>query len=132
VRLEPLYRIRFTYPEQWGVSLGGDWEQHFAVAEGRCEGEVSGRFRGANYPRRRGDGTFRPDFRAVIETDDGATIMFDIPLERDQRRRDAEREVAARLSSSHASQDDLARDSESHAGFPLGTTRRSPALAGGH
>jgi NitT/TauT family transport system ATP-binding protein len=62
----------------------------------------------------------------------GATIMFDIPLERDQRRRDAEREVAARLSSSNASQDDLARASESRGGFPLGTTRRSPALAGGH
>ena len=31
----------------------------------------------ANYPRRRNDGTFRPDFRAVIETDDGATIMFE-------------------------------------------------------
>ena len=77
MRLEPLYRIRFTYTEQWGVSLGGDWEQHFAVAEGRCEGQVSGRFCGANYPRRRGDGTFRPDFRAVIETDDGATIMFE-------------------------------------------------------
>ena len=77
VRLEALYRIRFAYPEQWGVSIGGEWEQHFALAEGRCEGGVSGRFRGANYPRRRNDGTFRPDFRAVIETDDGATIMFE-------------------------------------------------------
>ena len=26
---------------------------------------------------RRPDGTFRPDLRAVIETDDGATIMFE-------------------------------------------------------
>src|SRR5215467_14072266 len=77
MRLEPLYRIRFSYTEQWGIELGGDWEQHFPVAEGRCEGSISGRFRGANYPRRRGDGTFRPDFRAVIETDDDATIMFE-------------------------------------------------------
>jgi hypothetical protein len=77
MRLEPLYRIRFTYPEQWGIELGGDWEQHFAIAEGRCQGSVTGRFRGANFPRRRGDGTFRPDFRAVIETDDDATIMFE-------------------------------------------------------
>ena len=59
------------------VGLGGEWEQHFYIAEGQCEGVVSGRFRGANYPRRRADGTFRPDFRAVIETDDGATVMFE-------------------------------------------------------
>lgn len=77
VRLEPLYRIRFTYPEGWAIGLGGDWEQHFYIAEGRCDGSISGRLRGANYPRRRGDGTFLPDFRAVIETDDGATIMFE-------------------------------------------------------
>ena len=77
VRLEPLYRIRFTYPEGWGIGLGGDWEQHFYIADGRCEGVISGRFRGANYPHRRGDGTFRPDLRAVIETDDGATVLFE-------------------------------------------------------
>ncbi len=62
----------------------------------------------------------------------GATIMFDIPLERDTRRREVEREVAAQLPSSNASQDDLARDAESLSGLQLGTTRRSPALAGGH
>jgi hypothetical protein len=77
VRLEPLYRIRFGYPEGWAVTLGGEWEQRFYIAEGRCEGEITGRFRGANYPQRRADGTFRPDFRAVIETDDGAAIMFE-------------------------------------------------------
>ena len=42
MRLEPLYRIRFTYPEGWAISLGGDWEQHFYIAEGRCEGAISG------------------------------------------------------------------------------------------
>lgn len=62
----------------------------------------------------------------------GATIMFDIPLDRDRRRREAERELAARLPAAHASQDDLARDAESLAGLHLGTTRRSPVLAGGH
>ena len=78
MRLEPLYRIRFTYPEAWMVALEGGWEQHLYLAEGRCEGSISGRFRGANFPRRQGaTGPFRPDFRAVIETDDGATIMFE-------------------------------------------------------
>jgi hypothetical protein len=76
MRLEPLYRIRFTYPEGWNIELPSG-EQHFYIAEGRCEGTVAGRFRGANFPRRSPDGTFRPDFRAVIETDDGATIMFE-------------------------------------------------------
>lgn len=78
MRLEPLYRIRFTYPEGWEIGLEGGWEQHFYLAEGRCEGLIAGRFRGANFPRRQGPaGPFRPDFRAVIETDDGATIMLE-------------------------------------------------------
>jgi hypothetical protein len=32
LRLEPLYRIRFTYPESWMVSLDGGWEQHLFLA----------------------------------------------------------------------------------------------------
>ena len=47
MRLEPLYRIRFTYPESWAVGLAGGWQQMFFIAEGRCEGWVTGRFRGA-------------------------------------------------------------------------------------
>lgn len=78
MRLEPLYRIRFRYSEAWGVELEGGWEQLLFLAEGRCEGSVAGRFRGANFPQRRTSaGPFVPDFRAVIETDDGATIMFE-------------------------------------------------------
>ena len=78
MRLEPLYRIRFTYPVGWEIKLEGGWEQHFYLAEGHCEGKISGRFRGANFPRRQGaTGPFRPDFRAAIETDDGATILFE-------------------------------------------------------
>jgi hypothetical protein len=26
MRLEPLYRIRFTYPERWVVGLNGGWQ----------------------------------------------------------------------------------------------------------
>ena len=78
MRLEPLYRVQFTYPESWGIELEGRWQQFFFIAEGRCEGGISGRFHGANYPRRRGpEGPFCPDLRAVIETDDGATIMLE-------------------------------------------------------
>jgi hypothetical protein len=53
MRLEPLYRVRFTYPESWSVGLGGGWQQMFFLAEGRCEGMVTGRFRGANFPRKK-------------------------------------------------------------------------------
>ena len=78
MRLEPMYRVRFGYPEQWHVGLEGGWQQWLFLAEGRCEGSISGRFRGANFPQRRTeDGPFVPDFRAVIETDDGATVFWE-------------------------------------------------------
>jgi hypothetical protein len=77
VRLEPLYRVRFTTPEAWSVEIAaGAGSQSFLIAEGRCEGAVNGRYRGANFPRRRPDGATAPDFRGVLETDDGATILF--------------------------------------------------------
>ncbi|RYP88695.1 hypothetical protein EKO23_02095 [Nocardioides guangzhouensis] len=78
MRLEHLYRVRFTYPEGWSIGLEGGWEQHLYLAEGRCEGALSGRFRGANFPlRRTPEGPFQPDLRAVIETDDGAAVMVE-------------------------------------------------------
>ena len=80
MRLEPLYRVTFHYPEAWFVELDaerGTESTHFFIAEGRAEGRIAGRFRGANHPRRRTDLTYLPDFQGVIETDDGATVMFD-------------------------------------------------------
>ena len=71
MRLEPLYRIRWTTPEAWSVE-----GQSFFLAEGRCEGGVTGRFRAANFARHRADGTLLPDFRGVVETDDGAVLMI--------------------------------------------------------
>ncbi len=78
MRLEPLYRLRFEYPDGWSVELEGGWQQHYFLAEGTCRGTISGRFRGSNYPlRRTPDGPFQPDMRGVIETDDAATIMLE-------------------------------------------------------
>ena len=80
MQLKPLYTVRFRYPSDWAVELtgpAGKEEQHFFFAEGRCTGTIAGSFRGANHPRRRTDLTFVPDFQGVIETDDGALIMFD-------------------------------------------------------
>ena len=81
MQLRPLYSVRFRYPEGWAVELkgaGGTEEFHLYIAEGTATGRIAGRFRGANHPRRRTDHTFVPDFQGVIETDDGAVVMFDL------------------------------------------------------
>ena len=57
MRLESLYRVRFTTPE------------------GRCEGLVSGQFRAATSSAARRRRSL-PDFRGVVETDDGGTILL--------------------------------------------------------
>ncbi len=80
MRLEPLYRVRFSYSGGWGADLAGPDNaegRFFFLAEGRCEGRISGRLVGANHPHRRSDGTFLPDFQGVIETDDEAEVLFD-------------------------------------------------------
>ena len=79
MRLEPLYQITFTTPEAWQVGVegaNGTERQSFLIAEGRSEGRLSARYRGANFPRTRTDGALLPDFRGVLETDDGATVLF--------------------------------------------------------
>jgi hypothetical protein len=79
VRLEPLYRCTFAPTERWSVNLdgtGGTERQGFLLVEGRADGHLSGRLRAANAPRQRTDGTQTPDFRGVIETDDGAVVYF--------------------------------------------------------
>jgi Protein of unknown function (DUF3237) len=79
VRLASLYRARFSTPHSWSTELtgpGGSEGQNFLLTDGRCEGQIAASWRGANYPRRRTDGTLTPDFRGVLETDDGATILF--------------------------------------------------------
>lgn len=76
MRLERLYRATFTTPEAWRVDLPGGEGQSFLIAEGRATGRLSAHLRAANYPRRRADDVLLPDFRGVLETDDGATILF--------------------------------------------------------
>ena len=73
--MEPLYRVWFSYAGSWNADLAGQdsAEGRFFLAEGR----ISGLFRGANHAHRRGDRTFLPDFQGVIETDDGAEVLFD-------------------------------------------------------
>ena len=79
MRLEPLYRVTFETPEAWSVDVegaAGTEGQGFLIAEGRSEGRLSARYRAANFPRRRVDGALVPEFRGVLDTDDGATVLF--------------------------------------------------------
>jgi hypothetical protein len=94
MRLEPLYTIRFVYPEHYW--LDGAEQAGYFFAEGRCEGYLTGRFRGMNHPRvRRSDDVYLPDFQGVIETDDGARIGFD--LHGFGRPRGEDREIVAAI-----------------------------------
>jgi len=76
MRLEPLYTVTFTTPEAWSVEEGGEG-RGFLLAEGRSTGRLSARYRAANFPRKRKDGALVPEFRGVLETDDGASVLFE-------------------------------------------------------
>ena len=71
MRLEPLHRLTFRYPEAF---RGPD--ELFLIAQGRADGRVAGRFRGANRARRREDGSYLPELNGAITTGDGATILL--------------------------------------------------------
>lgn len=77
--LAPLYRVRMSYPESWSVDVKGRYGTEgnlLLMAEGRCEGRIQGRLRGTNHARTRPDSTFLGEMHGVIETDDGATLIF--------------------------------------------------------
>lgn len=79
MRLQPLYHARLETSERWSVQLGGPHgseRQSLLFAHGRSEGQVAATLRAVNFPRQRADETLLPDFRGVLETDDGATILF--------------------------------------------------------
>lgn len=81
IRLEPLYRVRFRYTENFGFKVegtgsGAEW-QYFSLIEGQATGAIRGRMVGANHPRRRVDNRFLPNLQGVIEAEDGATVYFD-------------------------------------------------------
>src|SRR5919112_4605986 len=80
MRLEPLYTVTFTTPESWsveGAEDAGIEGRGFLLAEGRSTGRLSARYRAANFPRKRADGALVPEFRGVLETDEGGAILFE-------------------------------------------------------
>ena len=80
MRLDPLYTVTFTTPEAWSVEVASDAGMEgrgFLLAEGRSTGRLSARYRAANFPRKRTDTALVPEFRGVLETDDGGAILFE-------------------------------------------------------
>jgi hypothetical protein len=80
MRLEPLYTVTFTTPEAWSVEItaeAGIEGRGFLLAEGRSTGRISARYRATNFPRKRLDAALVPEFRGVLETDDGGAILFE-------------------------------------------------------
>jgi Protein of unknown function (DUF3237) len=80
MRLDPLYTVTFTTPEAWSVEVASDAGiegRGFLLAEGHSTGRLSARYRAANFPRKRSDGTLLPEFRGVLETEDGGAILFE-------------------------------------------------------
>src|SRR5918911_5221327 len=80
MRLDSLYKVTFTTPEAWSVDVASDAGiegRGFLLAEGRSAGLLSARYRAANFPRKRSDGALVPEFRGVLETDDGGAILFE-------------------------------------------------------
>ena len=85
MHLKPLYTVRFFYPDAWEVKLKdlsdpkntSTEEEHFAFAEGKCEGGVSGEYRGAIHRLRRFDRAFAMKLLGLINSNDGALIMTD-------------------------------------------------------
>jgi hypothetical protein len=80
MRLEALYTVSFTTPEAWSVEVASDAGiegRSFLLAEGRSTGRLSARYRAANFPRKRTDAALVPEFRGVLETDDGGVILFE-------------------------------------------------------
>ena len=71
MRVDLLYRLSFRYSAVWDAQ-----DIRMLRGEGRCEGRVSGTFAGVNRAHRRADGSFEPDYQAVIETDDGCAIIW--------------------------------------------------------
>ena len=81
MRLEPLcafdlhYTSDFHLTRPYGNESGTGW----GVGDGRVTGErLTGTAQWSNQPARRGDGAMLPNARGVVDTDDGAEVVFDL------------------------------------------------------
>ena len=80
MRLDHLFDGELSFDDETEVAIAAsgdsDWLA-YVRGTGHVRGEgVSGRLRWSNHPRRREDGVWLPRIGGVIETDDGASILF--------------------------------------------------------
>ncbi len=80
MRLDYLCELDLVYREFTVLApFGGSEGTGYGEGGGEFRGErLSGQARWSNHPRKRSDGVFLPDAHGVIETTDGATIIFHI------------------------------------------------------
>jgi hypothetical protein len=79
MRLEPIFDMELDYADGFFViaPYGGTEGAGYGSGGGRVSNKrVAGAVRWSNHPRRREDGVLVPDAHGVIETDDGARIVF--------------------------------------------------------
>ena len=69
---------RYDPPPTVITPYGGHEAVAFGGGHGQLTGErLGGATRWSNFPRRREDGTFLPRVTGVIDTDDGATVLYE-------------------------------------------------------
>ena len=79
MRLEPIFDMELDYADGFFVlaPYGGTEGAGYGSGGGRVSGDRdAGAVRWSNHPRRREDGVLIPDAHGVIETADGARIVF--------------------------------------------------------
>ncbi len=69
--------MRYGEPPLRIEPFGGREGAAYGTGEGRVDGErLAGTVRWSNWPRRRNDGVWIPNITGVIDTDDGAGVLF--------------------------------------------------------
>lgn len=81
MRLEQLCELRLRYRSDFTLvrPYGGEAGTGYGEVEGTLIGDrLTGRFQGVNHPRRRNDGAMLPALNGLIQTDDGARVLFSL------------------------------------------------------
>ena len=79
MRLEHVCDIALGYRDDFVLvrPYGGEEGAGYGELHGTATGErLAGLVRAVNHPRRRGDGAMLPDLHGLIETTDGARVLF--------------------------------------------------------
>jgi hypothetical protein len=78
VRLEPLCEFDLSYTTEFLLvqPFGTEEGEAYGEGEGTVSGRINGRVRWVNHPHRRSDAVMLPNTDGMIETEDGARVLF--------------------------------------------------------